>query len=156
MAERDGDGNRLVRPVRTAPLFMEHLPTVITDGPGGFQLKVTFREEHLNAGGTVHGGIIATVMDMASAAGAAIRPPGEPRGYGITLTLTVNYLAPGKPGDALATVSSLGGGPSTKHISTELRDASGVLLATASAVIRVVDWPGGDATDAPTLQTRRR
>ena len=69
------------------------------DGRARLELDAT--EEHLNKAGTVHGGVLATLVD--SAMGQAVRSVTRD-GQGLaTSQLTVTYLNPGKPGQLVAT-----------------------------------------------------
>ena len=83
-----------------------------TEGNGGFaerlgaearatatgEATVSFeaREEHLNAAGTLHGGVLATLVDTAM--GMAVRSATDDQDVPATSQLTVTYLRPGKPG----------------------------------------------------------
>jgi uncharacterized protein (TIGR00369 family) len=53
-------------------------------------------EDHLNPAGTVHGGVLATLVDTAM--GQAIRSATGDEDVPATSQLTVTYLRPGKPG----------------------------------------------------------
>src|SRR3954470_9437557 len=53
-------------------------------------------EEHLNPAGTLHGGVLATLVDTAM--GLAVRSAVGEDDVPATSQLTVTYLRPGKPG----------------------------------------------------------
>jgi uncharacterized protein (TIGR00369 family) len=53
-------------------------------------------ERHLNQGGTVHGGAIATLID--SAMGAAVFAGSQEDERPVTIEIKVNYLEPGTTG----------------------------------------------------------
>ncbi len=63
---------------------------------GRARLELTATEEHLNRTGTVHGGVLATLADMAM--GQALRSRTGEHEVPATTQLTVTYLRPGKPG----------------------------------------------------------
>ncbi len=81
-------------------------------GPGGFaqrlgvevegaedgsaRIRFDAREEHLNPAGTLHGGVLATLVDTAM--GTAVRSVTEDGEVPATSQLTVTYLRPGTPG----------------------------------------------------------
>ena len=81
-------------------------------GPGGFagrlgvvvekveegtaHLRFQATEDHLNPAGTVHGGVLATLVDTAM--GTAVRSAAGDGDVPATSQLTVTYLRPGKPG----------------------------------------------------------
>jgi uncharacterized protein (TIGR00369 family) len=64
---------------------------------GSAQVRFTVREEHLNQAGTLHGGVLATLVDTAM--GAAARSTVDDGDVPATSQLTVTYLRPGKPGE---------------------------------------------------------
>lgn len=79
---------------------------VAEDGTARLRLDAT--EDHLNEGGTVHGGVLATLVDMAM--GQAVRSSTGESDVPATSQLTVTYLRPGRPGtmEVSARVSKLG------------------------------------------------
>lgn len=56
---------------------------------------------HLNPGGTVHGGAIATLVDVAM--GAAVFAGGDEGERPVTIEIKLNYLDAGEPGPLRAT-----------------------------------------------------
>lgn len=66
----------------------------VEDGRARLELDAT--EKHLNRAGTVHGGVLATLVDMAM--GHALRSRSGENDVPATSQLTVTYLRPGKPG----------------------------------------------------------
>jgi uncharacterized protein (TIGR00369 family) len=68
------------------------------DGRAGLQLDVT--HEHLNEAGTLHGGVLATLVDTAM--GQAVRSRTGEGDVPATSQLTVTYLRPGTPGTVVA------------------------------------------------------
>ena len=68
---------------------------------GSALLRFTAREEHLNQAGTLHGGVLATLVDTAM--GAAVRSTTGDGDVPATSQLTVTYLRPGRPGDLAVT-----------------------------------------------------
>jgi uncharacterized protein (TIGR00369 family) len=68
---------------------------------GTAQLELDATEEHLNEAGTVHGGVLATLVDTAM--GQAVRSRTGEHDVPATSQLTVTYLRPGKPGRLRAT-----------------------------------------------------
>ncbi len=95
-------------------------------------LHYTIRPEHLNRTGRLHGGVLATLLDSACGyAGCFSAVPGERR-TGVTLSLTVNYLASTNAGTLLVEARRIGGGKSVFFAEATVKDAEGNLLATAS------------------------
>lgn len=62
---------------------------------GSARIAFEVGEEHLNPAGTLHGGVLATLVDTAM--GAAVRTAAGDD-VPATSQLTVTYLRPGKPG----------------------------------------------------------
>src|SRR5215212_10498026 len=65
-------------------------------GDGGARLTLEVTEEHLNPAGTLHGGVLATLVDTAM--GTAVRSATDDGDVPATSQLTVTYLRPGTPG----------------------------------------------------------
>lgn len=77
--------------------FAERLGARAEDaGDGSARMSFEVREEHLNQAGTLHGGVLATLVDTAM--GAAVRSATGDGDVPATSQLTVTYLRPGKPG----------------------------------------------------------
>ncbi|MFD2094056.1 PaaI family thioesterase [Blastococcus deserti] len=68
---------------------------------GSARMSFTAREEHLNQAGTLHGGVLATLVDTAM--GTAVRSTVDDGDVPATSQLTVTYLRPGKPGELTVT-----------------------------------------------------
>lgn len=63
---------------------------------GSARIRFEAREEHLNPAGTLHGGVLATLVDTAM--GTAVRTATGDGDVPATSQLTVTYLRPGRPG----------------------------------------------------------
>src|SRR3712207_1714668 len=91
MRERTGPGG-----------FAQRIGAQVEDADdGGARIAFEVREEHLNPAGTLHGGVVATLVDTAM--GQAIRTTTGAGEVPATSQLTVTYLRPGKPGALLVT-----------------------------------------------------
>jgi uncharacterized protein (TIGR00369 family) len=111
----------------------------IGDGRAVFVLKPG--EMHYNPLGSVHGGIIATLLD--SAMGCAVHSTlPEGRGY-TTLEIKVNYLRAVTAGTGLvrASARTIHVGRSTATAEATLEDAAGRLYAHATTTCLVFDLP---------------
>ena len=87
--------------------FREHVALQVEpvdEGTG--RVRLDAGEEHLNPHGTVHGGVLATMIDVAMGTAVATTGGESP----VTVSLTVTYLEPGKPGhlEAIARVRKRG------------------------------------------------
>jgi uncharacterized protein (TIGR00369 family) len=68
---------------------------------GSARLAFTAQDEHLNQAGTLHGGVLATLVDTAM--GAAVRSAAGEGDVPATSQLTVTYLRPGRRGHLTVT-----------------------------------------------------
>lgn len=68
----------------------------LEEGQGRACIEMTVSPEHLNPYGTLHGGVISSLADIAM--GVAIRTLGK---TGVTVNLNTNFLAPGKLGERI-------------------------------------------------------
>jgi uncharacterized protein (TIGR00369 family) len=66
-------------------------------GEGRAVVRFAATDEHLNPAGTLHGGVLATLVDTAM--GQAVRSATGEADVPATSQLTVTYLRPGKPGE---------------------------------------------------------
>ena len=75
--------------------FREHVALDIEpDGDGASVVAVDAGEQHLNPNGAVHGGVLATMIDVAMGTAVATTGGQSP----VTVSLTVTYLEPGRAG----------------------------------------------------------
>ena len=74
-------------------------PPTAEDGEAHLEVEVD--ERHLNAAGAVHGGLLATLVDMTM--GAAVRSAADESAA--TSQLSVTYLRPGAPGTLTVTAT---------------------------------------------------
>ncbi len=80
--------------------FREHVQLQVEPQQDGTStVVVDAGEEHLNPHGTVHGGVLATMIDVAMGTAVATTGGDSP----VTVSLTVTYLEPGRPGRLTAT-----------------------------------------------------
>ena len=98
-------------------------------------------ERHLNRHDRLHGGIAAAMLDNASGAAGSLSMDPTGRHPWVTLSMTISYLAPGRPGRITATARITGGGRRTKFIDAELRHEDGTLIATSSGVFQPIRQP---------------
>jgi uncharacterized protein (TIGR00369 family) len=117
---------------------------------GRVLMRLTPAEQHYNTLGSVHGGVIATLLDsvMGCAAHSTL-PPG--RGY-MTLEIKVNYVRAviEATGEVTAEGRLVHAGRRSAVAEARLTDAQGKLYATASTTCLIVEPPaaGGAAAKA--------
>ena len=129
--------------IRGAPLFAEHMPIhVVERGPDSLVLETEFTPLHLNAAGTVHGGLLASLFDMAITGAAKASVNNGVGTFGMTLSLTMNFIQPLSPGYARCEGVVTGGGKRTKFVDAKIFDSQGHLAATATSTVRVIDLEG--------------
>lgn len=104
--------------------------------PGGrSRIRLDSRPELENSRGDVHGGVVASLLDAAmSVAVRSAYPGGE---GATTVSLTVNYLEPGR-GSLVATGNVRRAGQSLASAEAEVVDASGRLVAHAVGTMRIL------------------
>ena len=116
---------------------------------GRVVMRMTPAEHLYNTIGSVHGGIIATLLD--SVMGCAVHsslPPGQ--AYA-TLEIKVNYVRPVTvaTGEVTAEGRIVHAGRRSAVAEASLTDTSGKLLATASTTCMVVEPRDASANGAP-------
>ncbi|MCC8983046.1 PaaI family thioesterase [Bradyrhizobium acaciae] len=102
-------------------------------------IKIVFdgKQDFCNPAGFVQGGMLSSMLD--DTMGPAVFVMTEGRLFTTTITMTVNFLAPAKPGPIIgeATVTQLG--KTIAFVEGRLTSAEGTLLATATSSIRLVE-----------------
>ena len=83
--------------------FLEHVgPVLVRDDDGGGRVfGLLVEERHTNHRGTVQGGLLSTFVDFAL--GRAIEADADDGKDRATVSLTVDFLKPAKPGDWIET-----------------------------------------------------
>ncbi|MEM9579376.1 MAG: PaaI family thioesterase [Pseudomonadota bacterium] len=107
--------------------------------PGGRALCwLDLDARHLNRHSVLHGGIATMLLDSASGATGSLTV--DPKGLApfLSVSLTVNFIAPGKPGRVTAKGEIVGGGRSIKYINAQLTHEDGTMIATSSGVFKRV------------------
>ncbi len=80
--------------------FREHVALEVEPlDDGTSRVVLDAGEQHLNPHGSVHGGVLATMIDVAMGTAVATTGGDSP----VTVSLTVTYLEPGRPGRLAAT-----------------------------------------------------
>jgi uncharacterized protein (TIGR00369 family) len=108
-------------------------------GEGWITFRLTPQEMHYNPLGTVHGGVLATLLD--SATGCAVHST-LPAGFGYTsVDLTTKYLRPVtvETGPLTATGKVLSRGSRTALAEARLTDERDRLLAHATSTCMIFD-----------------
>ncbi|MGU9980820.1 PaaI family thioesterase [Phreatobacter sp. HK31-P] len=112
---------------------------VVEWSDGRAVMKCPVREDFMNRGGGLHGGLVATLMDSAGGYAALGGPPKDPNeidGRGVTLSLTVNYLGTARDGVLTVTATRTGGGRSVAFVSIRVEDSDGNIIADGVGTFR--------------------
>ena len=99
----------------------------------GFDGKPAF----CNPAGFVQGGMLSAMLD--DTMGPAVVVMSEGRLYCTTISMTVNFLAPAKPGPIIGEARVTQLGKTIAFVEGKLMAADGTLLATASATERLLE-----------------
>ena len=127
-----GDGN----PYRE-PLF-DHLGIRLTGWqPGHAEFALDLAGHHLNYAGSLHGGVIATLLDVACGYCGLRSVSDRAAGLAATITLTVSYHAPVATGGLVASGRVTGRGRSVFFSTGEVRTLDGALVATAQGAYKL-------------------
>lgn len=115
--------------------YLHHLAAVVDADT----IRVTVADEHLNRGGRVHGGLLASILDsiMGHTVGENI-PDGTTTA---TVSLTVNFLEPALKGDALiATADVIRRGSTLVIVQGQIhRESDGLQIAHALGTFTVLE-----------------
>tara|TARA_R110002167_G_scaffold82885_1_gene225787 strand:- start:855 stop:1277 length:423 start_codon:yes stop_codon:yes gene_type:complete len=127
----------IVNEINAAPIYSEHMPTrVLERGGGRFVIETEFTAQHLNAVGAVHGGMLSALLDTGLAGGAAASLNDGHGSYGVTISMTVNFVRECRAGRVRCEAEIQGGGKRTKFVNARLLDGEPGPVATAT--VRVV------------------
>jgi uncharacterized protein (TIGR00369 family) len=128
---------RMIEIANSCSYFMLIGLEVIHAREGVGRVKLVAREEHLNPGGTVHGGVITTIVDAAGGiAGMSAVAPTEQL---TTAEIKLNFLNPARAGDTIVGeghVIQLG--RTLCIVEIEARTEDGRLIAKGLATLAVL------------------
>ena len=111
-----------------------------SNGQGKCVVEVDVLKTHMNAGGVAHGGLHASILD--TALGGALLSSISPNEWCATAEIIISYIRPAHEGMILtASGWVVKRGKSIAHMEGELKDASGILIATAKGTWAIWDNP---------------
>lgn len=105
--------------------------------------------QHSNRAGTVHGGVLCTMIDLAACAAGLHADPGEPQRFGVTLSLTTNFTKGVSKGMLTVEGKVITAGLKTYTAEAHVRDEQGDLVAHG---IGTFQWRRGSAPNLPSSQ----
>ena len=117
--------------------FVSHLK-ILTEalGEGTARLSLPIEPHLKNSLGTVHGGVIMSLLDVALCTAARTLHP-ESIGV-ITINLSTSFIGAGSGSRLLADARVMKDGKSTSFVEAEAKNADGSLVAKAVATVRVL------------------
>jgi len=95
------------------------------------------KPEFCNPAGFIQGGILSAMLD--DTMGPAVFVMTEGRLYTATITITVNFLAPARPGPIFGEADVTQLGKTVAFVAGRLMAADGTVLATATTSARLVE-----------------
>jgi 1,4-dihydroxy-2-naphthoyl-CoA hydrolase len=112
--------------------------------PGRVVAEMTVRTDHLNPGGTVHGGVTASFADTLAAYGVFASLPPDADGF-TTINLAAQYLGQAGPGTILTgTAELVHGGRRIQTWDVSITTDSAVIgLVRVTELIRYPKGPSG-------------
>ena len=119
---------------------------VSTLEPGLVRLRLPYRDENGNRNGTLHGGVLAGLVDTAGALAAAT---GLPPGDAATTDLVVHYLAAAHGEEVVAEARVRRAGRAIAFVSVDVTSAAGTLVATGLVARRTGGTSASDADPVP-------
>lgn len=125
----------LRRRIAASPFHADFGVTVDRATRGDVTLGWEAGPEHRNLQGLVHGGVLATLVDIAM--GLAVRSAVGPTRRHVTIDLNVHYLRPTAPGRVTANGTTLRVGSQIAFAEGTLVDAAGRTLVRASGTYSV-------------------
>ena len=104
---------------------------------GWIRIGFEGRKEFCNPAGSVQGGILSAMLDETM--GPAVFVMTEGKLYTATITMTVNFLAPAKPGPIVGEANVIQIGKSIAFVEGKLMAEDGRVLATATTSLRLIE-----------------
>jgi len=105
----------------------------ITYGDEDCTVRMTVKDFMFNPQGSLHGGIISTVLDISM--GHLLN---HAAGTGMTLEMKTQYIKPAREGIVQARATFLRRGRSINFLETRMTDAEGALMAFATSTWRLL------------------
>jgi uncharacterized protein (TIGR00369 family) len=117
--------------------FVAHLKILTeTLGQGSAQLSVPIEPHLTNSLGTVHGGVIMSLLDVALC--TAARTLHENSAGAITIDMSTSFIGGGTGARLIANARVLKDGRSMSFVEGEATNEDGSLVAKAIATVRVI------------------
>lgn len=119
--------------------FTDDLGISKVDMDGGVAtVELDAGERHLNPAGTVHGGVLASLIDTAMGAAVFSDADADGEGRPATIELKVSYLEPGAMGRLRCTARVRKSGRRITIVEAEVQDLDGEAIALATGTFTSV------------------
>jgi uncharacterized protein (TIGR00369 family) len=99
-------------------------------------VSVRAEKRHLNPNGTVHGGVVYTLVDVSMA--EALRTISQESDRPVTIEIKVNYLEPGRPGTLTSTAQVRKCGKRVTIVEAEVAQEDEEIVALATGTYTIV------------------
>ena len=100
------------------------------------RVRMPYQQQYTNSRGDMHGGAIATLLDVGLSCAARAHDPAR---FGVvTVDLTIHYVAPAAS-DVICTAVCEKRGKSLSFVRGELRNDAGELLGMATGTFKLVE-----------------
>lgn len=121
--------------------YMRHLGMEFVEGSDGYvKLRLRFQKENTTAADALHGGAIASLMDTTGSLAAwTTAELGNPRFFGSTVGINVNYLSGVIGQDCYAEGRVLKRGKEIIYSEVRVTNPEGKLCAQGTVVYRIID-----------------
>ena len=131
---------RMPRVIGAMPFSANLGMEFIEAGEGWVKLRLPFKVENTTAGGALHGGAIASLIDTTGSMAAWTSSEiGNPRYFGSTVGVNVNYLSAVVGEDCFAEGRVLKRGKEIIYSDVRVTNAEGKICAQGTVIYRIVD-----------------
>jgi acyl-coenzyme A thioesterase 13 len=94
--------------------------------------------QHTNRHNVLHGGVATCLLDNACGTTGSLTVDSSGKAPFLTISMTTQFIAPGRPGRVTATGTITGGGRSLLYINGVLTHEDGTVIATSTGVFKRV------------------
>ena len=100
-------------------------------------VRLPYRSDVTTVGDLVHGGAIASLVDVAATAACWASPAVKPGSRGTTIGFTIHYLAPARAQDLVADARVIQRGSSICVVEVEVRGADAATVSRATVTYKL-------------------
>lgn len=105
------------------------------------RVRLPYGEDNTTIADVVHGGAIASLVDVAATAACWASPRVAPGARGTTIGFAINYLTAGRGQDLVATATVIQRGASISVCDVTVHGIDGTLVARASVTYKLASAP---------------